>query len=182
MVVTFGNLILLISSEVLVGLKCNCVFDKIATNSELYFFTRINCCSQPLLKIVETYTAALFVLKTFAHWSLNSQSFDQWYHSLTALLKIALTFHCCRWLVTWSRVCKSLFKAIKAWERLLNTKIWNLSRYQWVILRSHEVYSKYKNTLNNISLSNLVMQLETYQVCQGITLPDNQQVYKIYKT
>ena len=67
MVVTFANLILLISSEVLVGLKCNCVFDKIATNSELSFFTRINCCSQPFFKIIETYTAALFVLNKFAH-------------------------------------------------------------------------------------------------------------------
>ena len=52
--------------------------------------------------------------------------------------------------------------------------------YQWVIRRNHGVYSKYKNTLNNISLSNLVMQLETYQECHGITLPDNQQVYKTY--
>ena len=47
--------------------------------------------------------------------------------------------------------------------------------YEWVILRNHEVYSKYESTLNNISLSNLILQLETYQECQGITLPENQQ-------
>ena len=31
------------------------------------------------------------------------------------------------------------------------------------------------------SLSNLILQLETYQECQGITLPDNQQAMHIAK-
>ena len=53
--------------------------------------------------------------------------------------------------------------------------------YEWVIPRNHEVYSKYEGTLNNISLSNLILQLKTYQECQGIRLPDNQQASHITK-
>ena len=47
--------------------------------------------------------------------------------------------------------------------------------------RNHEVYAKYENTLNNISLSNLILQLEKYQECQGIALSDNQQAMDITK-
>ena len=37
--------------------------------------------------------------------------------------------------------------------------------YEWVIPRNHVVCSKYESTLNNISLNNLILQLETYQEC-----------------
>ena len=67
--VTFTNLILLISSEeVLVGFKSNCIYEKkmqfVELNSELYFFL-VELTA--LFNIVETDTATFTVLNKFAH-------------------------------------------------------------------------------------------------------------------
>ena len=43
--------------------------------------------------------------------------------------------------------------------------------YGWVMPFSHEIYSQYERSVQNITVSQLINKLETYDICGGVSLP-----------
>ena len=45
---------------------------------------------------------------------------------------------------------------------------YTISVFDWFLPEDHFVYSEYKRSIKNISVSNLVLKLESYFLCQGV--------------
>ena len=55
-------------------------------------------------------------------------------------------------------------------EILVDTELqFTVSVYMWKLPDDHEIYIKHKRTVRNITLSNLIISLSSYQLCNGIS-------------
>ena len=71
---------------------------------------------------------------------------------------------------------------LSKYEIFVETSIrFSIQVFGWMLTTDHEIYARYDRSFLNVTLSSFIKDFETYNLCQGLTIPDPKAMLTVKK-